>query len=62
MSQSLTTKSGAVELEKKPEHALDFGKAWEYAPAYAPGSFEAELMAMLEPREWAGRGAVGGER
>ena len=27
--------------------------AWEYAPEYAPGSFEAELMAMLEPREWA---------
>jgi coproporphyrinogen III oxidase len=28
--------------------------AWEYAPVYEPGSFEAELMAMLEPREWAG--------
>jgi coproporphyrinogen III oxidase len=27
--------------------------AWEYAPVYAPGSFEAELMAMLEPRDWA---------
>lgn len=27
--------------------------AWEYAPAYEPGSFEAELLAMLEPREWA---------
>jgi coproporphyrinogen III oxidase len=27
--------------------------AWEYAPEYAPGSFEAELMAMLEPRDWA---------
>lgn len=26
--------------------------AWEYAPEYAPGSFEAELMAMLEPRDW----------
>ena len=30
--------------------------AWEYAPEYAPGSFEAELMAMLEPRDWAGEG------
>jgi coproporphyrinogen III oxidase len=30
---------------------------WEYAPVYAPGSFEAELMAMLEPRDWAGEGA-----
>jgi coproporphyrinogen III oxidase len=28
--------------------------AWEYAPAFEPGSFEAELMAMLEPRDWAG--------
>jgi coproporphyrinogen III oxidase len=28
--------------------------AWEYAPAYEPGSFEAELLAMLEPRDWAG--------
>jgi coproporphyrinogen III oxidase len=26
--------------------------AWEYAPQYEPGSFEAELLAMLEPREW----------
>jgi coproporphyrinogen III oxidase len=26
--------------------------AWEYAPVYPPGSFEAELMAMLEPRDW----------
>jgi coproporphyrinogen III oxidase len=26
--------------------------AWEYAPVFAPGSMEAELMAMLEPREW----------
>jgi coproporphyrinogen III oxidase len=26
--------------------------AWDYAPEYEPGSFEAELMAMLEPREW----------
>jgi coproporphyrinogen III oxidase len=26
--------------------------AWEYAPEYEPGSFEAELLAMLEPREW----------
>ena len=28
--------------------------AWDYAPVYEPGSFEAELMAMLEPRDWAG--------
>jgi len=28
--------------------------AWEYAPAYEPGSFEAELLAMLEPRDWVG--------
>jgi coproporphyrinogen III oxidase len=27
--------------------------AWEYAPSFAPGSVEAELMAMLEPRDWA---------
>jgi coproporphyrinogen III oxidase len=27
--------------------------AWDYAPAYPPGSFEAELLAMLEPRDWA---------
>jgi coproporphyrinogen III oxidase len=30
--------------------------AWEYAPVYEPGSFEAELMGMLEPRDWAGPG------
>jgi len=28
--------------------------AWEYSPEYAAGSFEAELLAMLEPREWSG--------
>jgi coproporphyrinogen III oxidase len=28
--------------------------AWEYAPVYQPGSFEAELLQMLEPRDWAG--------
>ena len=28
--------------------------AWEYAPRFAPGSPEAALMAMLEPRDWAG--------
>ena len=28
--------------------------AWEYDPHYQPGSFEAELLAMLEPRDWAG--------
>ncbi len=27
---------------------------WEYAPSFAPGSIEAELMGMLEPRDWAG--------
>jgi coproporphyrinogen III oxidase len=26
--------------------------AWEYAPTYEPGSFEAELLTMLEPRDW----------
>ena len=26
--------------------------AWDYAPVYPPDSFEAELLAMLEPREW----------
>ncbi len=31
--------------------------AWEYAPGYPPGSFEAELLAMLEPRDWAGEGS-----
>ncbi len=29
--------------------------AWEYAPVYLPGSFEAQLMAMLEPQDWVGR-------
>jgi len=28
--------------------------AWEYSPVYPPGSFEAQLLEMLEPREWAG--------
>jgi coproporphyrinogen III oxidase len=28
--------------------------AWEYAPRYEPGSFEAELLVMLEPRDWVG--------
>jgi coproporphyrinogen III oxidase len=28
--------------------------AWDYSPEYLPGSFEAQLLAMLEPREWAG--------
>ena len=28
--------------------------AWDYAPVYEEGSFEAELMGMLEPRDWAG--------
>ncbi len=30
--------------------------AWEYAPEYPPGSFEAELLRMLEPRDWVGGG------
>ena len=28
--------------------------AWPYAPEWPAGSFEAELTAMLEPRDWAG--------
>jgi coproporphyrinogen III oxidase len=28
--------------------------AWDYSPVYQPDSFEAELLAMLEPRDWAG--------
>jgi coproporphyrinogen III oxidase len=27
--------------------------AWEYSPVYPPGSFESELLDMLEPRDWA---------
>jgi coproporphyrinogen III oxidase len=27
--------------------------SWEYAPIYSAGSFEAELLALLEPRDWA---------
>jgi coproporphyrinogen III oxidase len=27
--------------------------SWEYAPAYSPGSFELQLLEMLEPRDWA---------
>jgi coproporphyrinogen III oxidase len=26
--------------------------AWEYAPVYPPGSFEARLLEMLQPRDW----------
>ena len=26
--------------------------AWEYSPSYEPGSFEATLLTMLEPRDW----------
>ena len=26
--------------------------AWEYPPSYPPGSFESELLGMLEPRDW----------
>ena len=28
--------------------------AWDYSPQYQPGSFESELLAMLEPRDWIG--------
>lgn len=28
--------------------------AWDYSPVYPPASFEAELLEMLEPRNWAG--------
>lgn len=28
--------------------------AWHYAPRWEPGSFEARLMEMLTPRDWAG--------
>ena len=28
--------------------------AWEYSPVYPAGSFESELLEMLEPRDWAG--------
>ena len=28
--------------------------AWEYSPVYSAGSFEAQLLEMLEPRDWAG--------
>jgi coproporphyrinogen III oxidase len=31
--------------------------AWDYAPVYEPGSFEAELLQMLEPRDWADEAA-----
>jgi coproporphyrinogen III oxidase len=27
--------------------------AWDYSPVYQQGSFEAELLEMLEPRDWA---------
>jgi coproporphyrinogen III oxidase len=33
--------------------------AWEYAPAYEPGSFEAKLLAMLEPRDWVNASPTG---
>jgi len=28
--------------------------AWDYDPQFAPGSFEARLIAMLAPRDWIG--------
>jgi coproporphyrinogen III oxidase len=31
--------------------------SWDYAPVYEPGSFEAALLAMLEPRDWVGESA-----
>jgi coproporphyrinogen III oxidase len=31
--------------------------AWDSAPGYASGTFEAELIAMLEPRDWVGESA-----
>lgn len=31
--------------------------AWEYDPEFPEGGFERELLAMLEPREWADAGA-----
>lgn len=34
--------------------------SWDYDPQYQPGSFEAELLRMLEPRDWAGAGAEAG--
>lgn len=33
--------------------------SWEYDPTFEPGSFEAKLMEMLEPREWAGAPSQG---
>jgi coproporphyrinogen III oxidase len=36
--------------------------AWDYDPRYEAGSFEAELLAMLKPREWAGGGNEGGRQ
>ena len=30
---------------------------WQYSPRYAPGSFEARLVTMLAPRDWASEGA-----
>jgi coproporphyrinogen III oxidase len=30
---------------------------WQYSPRYAPDSFEARLLAMLVPRDWASEGA-----
>ncbi len=34
--------------------------SWEYAPEWEPGGFEAELTAMLEPRDWAAMETAGG--
>src|SRR5688500_8726924 len=44
MSQSLT-KSAATDVDRKSEAALDFGKAWEYAPAP-----EATDHVQIDPR------------
>lgn len=35
--------------------------AWEYSPVYEPGSFEAALLAMLEPRDWASLDPAGAD-
>jgi coproporphyrinogen III oxidase len=29
---------------------------WKYAPTFEPGSFEAELLAMLRPQVWVSGG------
>jgi coproporphyrinogen III oxidase len=36
--------------------------SWEYDPQYQPGGFEAELLSMLEPRDWADLNPEGPDR